>query len=347
MNIQENILFRDVAEQLKKDFMLPNWKIGDKIESESSLIARFQVSRKTVRNALERLASEGLIEKSQGKRGILLRKPLNEKHIRHGLNFGIVGNENIMNANINDIPAIAQGIISGLNSMDATLSLFPFLSNQSPGALDSVKSLIKKHVVDGFFIFPSKDCNEVCEYLRQKKIPYVYIVPFFQTNKVYPEPFIRSGEHDILQNAVQELAERKIKKLVFLAGENDSERPGTIFKQIFSNKELSSKIEYITHDCRNFQYSQLIDEIRKNSSPETAIMCSNEFAHLFDIARETLPLIRGENIGEMLLFKHFSPDWKNYQKHFKIIERDYFEIGIRAVEQLKKELEKIQKYLEK
>ena len=73
----------------------------------------------------------------------------------------------------------------------------------------------------------------------------------------------------------------------------------------------------------------------------------NEFAHLFDIARETLPLIRGENIGEMLLFKHFSPDWKNYQKHFKIIERDYFEIGIRAVEQLKKELEKIQKYLEK
>lgn len=332
MSIQENILFRNMADRLKKEFLADCWKVGDKVESESALMKRFQVSRKTVRNALDRLASEGLIEKSQGKRCTLLRKPPNEKQMRHGLNFGIVGGELIMNSNLNDVPAVAQGIIAGLNSVDATLSLFPFLTEQYPGALPVIKSLVKKHMADGFFVFNSCDCANVCDYLRDKKIPYVYVATSYSPDTVYPTPHVRSGEWNILKNTVEELAAQKIRKMVFLSGENDFDRPGSILQKIFHDKMLKKKIEYISHDCCGFSAQQFMQEVLRHVSPDTAIMCSNEFADVFDLSRDVLKLIPHENVGELLLFKHYSPDWTKYKSHFRIIERDFFEIGKQAVE---------------
>lgn len=340
MGIQENILFRDMADRLRKEFLDPAWKIGDKVESESALMARFRVSRKTVRNALDRLASEGLIEKSQGKRCTLLRKPPNEKQMRHGLNFGIVGGESMMNTNLNDVPAIAQGIIDGLNTMDATLSLFPFLTEQYPGALPAIKSLVKKHMADGFFVFSSCDSNEVCDFLHSKNIPYVYVAASYSPDAIYPVPYVRSGEWDILKNAVDDLAVRKICKLVFLSGENDFERPGIILQKLFSEKNLQKSMEYISHDCCGYSAQQFMQEVLRHAAPDTAIMCSNEFADTFDLAREVLELTPRKNVGELLLFKHYSPDWTKYKSHFRIIERDFFEIGKRAVEAMKDVLKK-------
>lgn len=55
-----------VYEQLMENLIAGQWKPGDKIPSENELAAQLQVSRISVRSALQRLSSLGLVESRQG-----------------------------------------------------------------------------------------------------------------------------------------------------------------------------------------------------------------------------------------------------------------------------------------
>ncbi len=55
-----------VYEQLKEQLINGVWKQGDKIPSENELVALFDVSRVTVRQALSKLITLGLLETRQG-----------------------------------------------------------------------------------------------------------------------------------------------------------------------------------------------------------------------------------------------------------------------------------------
>ncbi len=55
-----------VFEQLKDHILSEKWRSGEKIPSEASLVSQLGVSRITIRNALQRLTSLGLIESKQG-----------------------------------------------------------------------------------------------------------------------------------------------------------------------------------------------------------------------------------------------------------------------------------------
>ena len=55
-----------VYEQLMENLIAGEWKPGDKIPSENELAAQLQVSRISVRSALQRLSSLGLVESRQG-----------------------------------------------------------------------------------------------------------------------------------------------------------------------------------------------------------------------------------------------------------------------------------------
>ena len=55
-----------IYEQLMESLIAGEWKPGDKIPSENELAAQLQVSRISVRSALQRLSSLGLVESRQG-----------------------------------------------------------------------------------------------------------------------------------------------------------------------------------------------------------------------------------------------------------------------------------------
>lgn len=55
-----------VYNQMKNQILTGNWKPGEKILSENQLMKRFGVSRGTVRQAIQKLAGEGLIETRHG-----------------------------------------------------------------------------------------------------------------------------------------------------------------------------------------------------------------------------------------------------------------------------------------
>lgn len=71
--IKRQSVSEQVYEQLKHQLLIGEWKPGDKIPSENELAAAFGVSRVTVRQALQKLTTLGLIETKLGE-GVFVKE---------------------------------------------------------------------------------------------------------------------------------------------------------------------------------------------------------------------------------------------------------------------------------
>jgi len=79
-------LYHQLYEILRGHILGGEWQPGDMIPPESELIERYQVSRTTVRQVLDILAGEGLIEREQG-RGTFVAHPTVEQGLVRIVNF--------------------------------------------------------------------------------------------------------------------------------------------------------------------------------------------------------------------------------------------------------------------
>jgi GntR family transcriptional regulator len=79
-------LYRQLAQRLEADVRSGALKPGDQLESEERLTKRFQVSRITVRQAIEELARQQILVRKQGK-GTFVTRPAVRHDLRrsHGL----------------------------------------------------------------------------------------------------------------------------------------------------------------------------------------------------------------------------------------------------------------------
>src|SRR5690554_8067982 len=73
-------LSRQVFEQLKQQIIIGRWKPGKKIPSENELSEMLNVSRVTVREALQTLVALDLLEKKQGE-GTFVKELSGETYI--------------------------------------------------------------------------------------------------------------------------------------------------------------------------------------------------------------------------------------------------------------------------
>ncbi|MGM0125200.1 hypothetical protein IGI37_002598 [Enterococcus sp. AZ194] len=76
---RKSVLYLDIADQIKEDIFSGKYPIGSLLPTESELEALFGVSKITVRNAIELLASDEYVEKKSG-RGttVLSNRPYNK-----------------------------------------------------------------------------------------------------------------------------------------------------------------------------------------------------------------------------------------------------------------------------
>jgi GntR family transcriptional regulator len=79
-------LYHQLHQILRSDILAGEWQPGDMIPPESELIERYQVSRTTVRQVLDMLVSEGLIERKQG-RGTFVTQPTVEQGLVRIISF--------------------------------------------------------------------------------------------------------------------------------------------------------------------------------------------------------------------------------------------------------------------
>lgn len=75
---RKSVLYLDVAEQIKSDIMNGTYPVGSLLPTEAELEQLFDVSKITVRRAIELLSSEELVEKKSGKgTTVLSNRPYN------------------------------------------------------------------------------------------------------------------------------------------------------------------------------------------------------------------------------------------------------------------------------
>lgn len=72
-------LYMQVAELLRRELQAGTWKLGDQIPVIDELMARYSVSRITLRQALAELEKEGLVKRGQGRGTFVTRDATQER----------------------------------------------------------------------------------------------------------------------------------------------------------------------------------------------------------------------------------------------------------------------------
>ncbi len=334
---QENIKFREIADNISTELLSPQWMVGMPLATEVELMERFQVSRITVRNALQRLVDGGIISRERGKRSVLIQKPADKKKIRRGLNFALLGNSTIVNSEESDLPSISISIIRELKKWGATLSLFPFLSDETPAGLPVVEDLLARNLVDGFFLSMMPDLIEIEKFLKEKNIPFVCLLQSeYNDEKVVRQikksPSVIVDELTSIHEYVDSAAKNGINQFVLLGSQEDFAlmRTHDMFQKITG--ELG--IKYTSMRMENPSFEELLALICRYRDPAGCLIISNKLLPLADAVLSFLKYRIPEDLS-VVLFKHYTPDWTKWQGKYPIITRPLDKFGIVAAEKMR------------
>ena len=93
--IKKQNVSQEVFQQMKKALMTGEWPKGSKIPSENELARSMQVSRVSVREAIQRLSTLGLLESRQGE-GTFVCEFVGTQYIDSLLSFAVTNKESVL-----------------------------------------------------------------------------------------------------------------------------------------------------------------------------------------------------------------------------------------------------------
>ena len=328
----ESAKYKRLSTLIYEGIQSGRYPVGTVIPSEQELQSLYGMSRGTVRKAVEQLVNDGYLKKSRGNGHGTMVLDRREKSwkIRKTLNFGTIGSDAVFDSNRHDAPAVSKGIISALSQENASLSIFPFLSEQHPEALDYVKDIISRNIVDGLFIWFNKpDNEEVCRYLHRIRFPFVYLSTHYSPYtlslpKEYPVAAIE--ELQVLRSSLKKYQASGITQVILLASVEDYQNDRT--HQLLLNVCGEIGIEYHDRNMQGFSFRQIAEALDRDFSRNTLIVVSNRLAdRVCDaISAQEIPCPK----FKLLLFKHYSPDWSQWKGKYRIFDRPFEQLGRQA-----------------
>lgn len=174
--------YQELTEQLRLQIVSGEIAPGQKLPSENTLSAQYQVSRQTVRKALAILQNEGYIYAEHG-RGTFCSEMM--RHAHPSKNIAVV------TTYLSDyiFPRVIQGIDDVLTGAGYSIVLKNTKNSRTREA-ECLQEILSKDI-DGVIIEPSKSqifCRHMnlYEQLEKSHIPYVFIQGCFQQMKDKP-----------------------------------------------------------------------------------------------------------------------------------------------------------------
>lgn len=169
--MEKKLKYFDLMEDLRRQILNGDFKPGEKLPSENELSAAYQVSRQTVRKAIQILESEGYVYAEHG-RGTFCSEML--RHRKQSKNIAVI------TTYLSDyiFPRVIQGIDQVLTENGYSILLKNTKNSRSMEA-KILEELLQKDI-DGLIIEPSKSqifCKHMHLYQRLDEfdIPYVFI----------------------------------------------------------------------------------------------------------------------------------------------------------------------------
>lgn len=180
--MDKKLKYFDLMEDLRKQILSGEIKPGEKLPSENQLSAQYEVSRQTVRKALQMLQNEGYIYAEHG-RGTFCSEMM--RHTKQSRNIAVV------TTYLSDyiFPRVIQGIDQVLTENGYSI-LLKNTKNSRGLEARCLEELLKKDI-DGLIIEPSKSqifCRHINLYqmLDEYQIPYVFIQGSYAQMKEKP-----------------------------------------------------------------------------------------------------------------------------------------------------------------
>lgn len=169
--MEKKLKYHDLMEDLRNQIINGQIRPGEKLPSENELSVQYQISRQTVRKALQILQEEGYIYAEHG-RGTFCSEMA--RHTKNSKNIAVI------TTYLSDyiFPRVIEGIDKVLTEHGYSILLKNTRNSRSIEAR-CLEELLQKDI-DGLIIEPSKSqifCRHVnlYELLDQYEIPYVFI----------------------------------------------------------------------------------------------------------------------------------------------------------------------------
>ncbi len=204
-----DLKYKVVMNYIKNEIIYENLKEGDKIHSESQLMKKFNVSRHTVREAINRLIQEGVIYTEHGRGSFVKMQEMREVS-NQGLAKTIVIVASYLNNHI--IPDIVQKI-EGLASQNGYNIMIRCTHNKISKERECLRDIMQMDVV-GIIAEPAKSAlpspnRELYQMFRDKGVPVLFIHGYLSQE----DDYVVVDDEDAAYKATKYLIERGHRKI--------------------------------------------------------------------------------------------------------------------------------------
>lgn len=261
-----------IKDQIEKDILAE----GDKLDSENKLGSMFQMSRQTVRHAIDILEQEGLVERRRGSGNYITKPHVNRKR-ENTKNIALI--TTYVDSYI--FPNIIKGI-ECITSKDGYTLQIALTYNQLDKERTALKQILDNNHVDGIIIEAVKSAlpnpnKELYEEIIAREIPIIFVNDYIPG---LPIPVAALDDEKVGYQAAKRLIEGGHTHIggIFKAddGQGHLRYAGFIRALIENHIDIEEKsIVWIdTEDCHNFAgtATRILDRL-KNC---TACFCYND-----------------------------------------------------------------------
>lgn len=282
-------LYKQIQEYIKERIRTGELRPGDRIPSEKELAEQFHVSQITSKNAVIKLADEGVLVRHQGKGTFVNQDVLKQIPINHSSKIMEKQNNGVIGLIIPTlITKVEQKIVNNIErfvSMQGYQLMLRISRESQSNESEAIESFIMNGV-KGMIIFPTEEeaYNEDILRLSLNKFPLVLIDRFFKEIRTYS---VSSDNIKGTFNAVTYMLEQGHKNIALITPKitnTVTEHRASGFEMAFSQKALpinkSLWCELDINDVRNQKGEDIIyNFIQARPEITAAFVMNAELTH--------------------------------------------------------------------
>ena len=330
------VKYQHLAESLKRQIQRGFYKENEYIPSEQELAELYNVSKITVRGAINLLVEKQMLSKERGKKTkVISSEPAKKIIPRQNLNLGLAFNTINLYSDKSDMPEIIHGITSSLNPWKENLSLFPFEINRDQ--VELIRHLLENNVVDGIFLLSmGEQMRSLMSFLDGSSFPYLLVAPDedeFMENlaKEFNCPALLMAELETIRVLLEKHFKAGATK-VEIFGIEGAEVKRTV--ALFERAKPVEDIPIQNHIFKRDQdyFAEIVKSLTEGgNTPRLLVIGTPELGYYMDSALRHCNLY-GRSDLPVLLFKHYSSRNEMLKEKFTVIDRDLHKLGMKAAE---------------
>lgn len=326
-----------LSDWLSNQIVSGEFSVGDRIPSECELAEQFQISRQTVRRAVETLERKKLLKRTRGS-GTYVTAPENSV-IPNTKSIGVI----ITYMNEYVFPSIIQGIHSVLTPAGYTMTLgitYNKTNNEAKTLETMLNSGISGLIIEGTkSALPNANLG-LFKILHEQKIPIIFINGYYSD---VCESYVVMDDVKAGEVALDFLVKKNHKKIAALFKSDDVQglkRYEGVSKQISKygmHIEDNAVIWFTSEDLEYFFEGKMDGIILNRLSDVTAVVCYND-----EVAVSLIKLLErnGKRIPEDISIISFDNTLLANQEVYNLTSVTYYgeQIGQTAAQHLLKQI---------